>query len=112
MARSVTIKPEWIPLLKDKFNVNETLQLISHNKAIFWSWGSSSFTNVANKGLLFMVNGRFFKGKVLIVLDFNDTYTVHLIHKNGNVLETFEMVYFDELVTKIDERIESKGKNT
>ena len=96
------------PLLKNKieFNVTETLQLLSFNKPIFWSWGVSSMTNIANKGLLLNVSGNHHKGLVLVTLDGNDTYTVYILSMRKTVLNTFENVYFDQLVEIIDNRIE------
>lgn len=110
MARTLTIKEEHIKRLRDTFDVNETLKVLTHNRPIFWSWGVSSLTNISNKGLLFMVRGRYFTGKILIVLEFDDTYTVHLFDKNRGHLQQFDQVYFDDLVDVIDTRIEKKRK--
>ena len=93
-------------LTKDTFNVKETMSLLRHNLPIYWSWGVSSVTNVSDKGLLLKVNGHHHKSYVFITLAFDDTYTVHIISNRGNVLNTYEMVYFDMLVEVIDNRIE------
>jgi len=99
-------------LVKMEFNINETLQLLSSNKGIFWSWGASNFTNFENKGLLFKVNGHHHKGYVFITLDWSDTYTVDIISTQGNIKNTYEMVYFDMLVDIIDNRIEKIANYT
>jgi hypothetical protein len=93
-------------LLKMEFNVRETLSVLSHNKPIFFSWGVSRLTNVMDKGLMFKVNGHHHKGYVLITLDWTDTYDVHLISTHGNIVKSFDMVYFDDLVEIIDNNIE------
>ena len=63
-------------------------------------------TNIENKGLMFKVNGHHHKGYVLITLDWMDTYDVHLVTTHGNIVKSFEMVYFDMLVEIIDNNIE------
>jgi hypothetical protein len=93
-------------LLKMEFNVRETLSVLKHNQSIFWSWGVSRLTNVMNKGLMFKVNGHHHKGYVLITLDWSDTYNVHLITTHGNIVKSFDMVYFDDLVEIIDNNVE------
>jgi hypothetical protein len=100
----------FLPLCKREFNTLETISLLKHNMSIFYSWGVSSLVNYNNKGLLFTVNGRYHKGYVFISLDFNDTYTVDIINFEGNILNTYEMVYFDMLTEIIDNRIETVGK--
>ena len=94
------------PLLKMEFDVRETLSVLKHNLNIFWSWGVSRLTNVHNKGLMFKVNGHHHKGYVLITLDWSDTYNVHLISTHGNIIKSFDMVYFDMLVEIIDSNVE------
>ena len=89
-----------------EFDVNQTLQLLMVNINIFWSWGVSRRINVENKGVLLKVNGNNFRGWVFITLDWSDTYTVDFINGSGEVLETKEMVYFDNLVEVIDVRVE------
>lgn len=97
------------PLLKNKiqFNVAETLKLISYDKAVFWSWGCSSRINIANKGLLLNVSGRYHKGLVLITLAGNDTYTVYMLSMRKEVINTYENIYCDQLTELIDNRIET-----
>ncbi len=95
-----------LPLLKREFNTQETMQVLTYNKPIYWSWGVESKYNINNKGLLLKVTGRHHRGLVLITLDWNDTYTVYIINMRKVILQTFEMVYFDQLVEIIDNRIE------
>lgn len=96
------------PLLQREFDPNETLKVLTYgaNRIKFWCWGVSKKINVENKGLLMKVNGRHFKSYVLIALAWDDTYTVHLISSHGNVLKSFENVYFDVLCETIDDEIE------
>lgn len=94
------------PLLKMEFNLSETMRVLTNNKPIYFSWGVSSRVNFHNKGLLLKVNGHHHKGYVLITLDWTDTYTVTIISTHGNIKNTYDMVYFDDLVEIIDNRIE------
>lgn len=94
------------PLLQESFNTSETIQWLTRNRQIFWSWGVSKKFNVESKGLLMRVNGNHFNGYVLITLSPMDTYTVHLIKTNGKVVETIEDVYCDQLQEIIDNKIE------
>jgi len=89
-----------------EFNTKETVQLLTAHGVIFWSWGVSKFTNLANKGLLFKVRGNHHKGYVLITLGWNDTYCVYIINTHGKILDEYKEVYCDMLVDVIDNRIE------
>jgi hypothetical protein len=90
-----------------EFNVNDTLQLISACKAIYWCWGVSKKINIQNKGLLLSVNGNHHKGFVLITLAYNDTYTVRYFNTRYNkTKDTQTDVYFDMLADIIDSTIE------
>lgn len=94
-------------LFLDTFNVNETMaQLKAGGVQKMMSWGFRHPTNFENKGLLFRVSGLIHKGYVLITLDFNDTYTVHLLNLQCDIVKKIEMVYCDELTEKIDEAVE------
>jgi hypothetical protein len=100
-----------VELGKRDFNPDGTLSVLKSNMSIFWSWGVSKLFRVQNKeeryvGLLLKVSGHHHKGWVLITLSWDDTYTVHIINNVGRVLDTFETVYFDDLVEVIDNRIE------
>jgi hypothetical protein len=52
------------------------------------------------------VRGNHHKGYVFITLNWTDTYIVYIINIRGNILNKYEMVYFDDLVEIIDNRIE------
>lgn len=101
---------ETLDLIRSKyerqFNTNETMAVLRQNLGIFWSWGATGFTNCEDKGLLFKSNGRHHKGYVLITLAWDDTYSVYIITTHGNVLNEYKMVYFEDLVEVIDNRIE------
>ena len=93
-------------LIQREFNPAETLQVIQHNKQIYWSWGVEKLVNYYDKGLILIVNGHHHKGVLLITLAWNDTYSFHLINDNGTVKESIHDVYFDELQERIDKKIE------
>jgi hypothetical protein len=84
----------------------ETMQVLSYNKSIYWSWGVSKRTNLNDKGLLLKVSGNHHKGSVLITLGWDDTYCVYIISNSGKVLNEYKEVYFDVLTELIDNRIE------
>jgi len=90
------------------FNPQETITQLRHfgGAGGVMSWGFRSPMNLDNRGLQFKVNGHHHSGDVLITLDGSDTYTVFIINNRGRVLDTFEGVYFDDLFTIIDNRIE------
>ncbi len=93
-------------LYRNEFSIPETMQALSHNASIYFSWGVSAKYNFNNKALVLKVNGRHHKGYVVVTLDFNDTYTVNIINNRGKILNQYENVYCDELQEIIDERIE------
>ena len=97
-------------LYKREFNTSETLQVLTHNKTIYWSWGVSGLFNCADKGLLMKVNGHHHKQYVLITLDWDDTYKIDYLNRNMKVIDTHEGIYFDQLVEVIDNRIERIGE--
>lgn len=93
-------------LTQRDFNVQETYQLLKASGSIMWSWGVSKLVNYEDEGLLLKVNGHHHKGWVFIVLAWNDTYTIHYLNNRYKVLETQTDIYFDVLVSTIDDRIE------
>jgi hypothetical protein len=93
-------------LVQRDFNPAETLQVIQHNKSVYWSWGVESKVNYYDKALLLIVNGHHHKGLLVITLAWNDTYSFHLINKDDTVKESIHEVYFDELQERIDKKIE------
>jgi len=91
-----------------EFNINETFsQLKAGGMHVLWSWGIHRITNFENKLLLFRVKGRKHKGYVAIALDGSDTYTVHFLNVNCDVLKTIDMVYCDMLTEIIDNEVET-----
>lgn len=109
---SNTISKVWKevePKFQRDFNVRETLTLLTHNKLIWWSWGVNPNTvkNLTDKCLMFKVQGRKFKGFVCVTLGWEDLYQYHLVSNDYKLKETHEGIFFDELVSRIDDRIES-----
>lgn len=94
-----------------EFNPDETMQVLTHDRVIYWSWGVSQKINFANKGLCLKVNGRYLKGWVLITLSGLDLYDVHFLKGRAKeILTSIEGLYFDQLVEVIDRYIESDAK--
>lgn len=110
MRPKEVVMMELLPLCKREFNTLETISLLKQNMSIFYSWNVTGLLNYNDKGLLFTVNSRYHKGYFFISLDFNDTYTVDIIDFEGNILDTYEMIYFDMLTEIIHDRIETVGK--
>ena len=93
------------------FNPQETIQWLSSNKSILWSWGYQNPTALKKDdittGLMFKVNGNHHKGWVLITLSWNDTYTLRFFSNQFNEKkEKITNVYCDELQEIIDNVIE------
>lgn len=98
-------------LVERPFNTDETSVLLKANLPMYWSWGVSKTYTVENySGLLLKVSGRYHRGWVLVVLDWDDTYTVHYLSSTGKLKEgTSEYgVYFDYLANTIDCFIETR----
>jgi hypothetical protein len=73
---------------------------------ILMSWGFKS-PRVIYNGLSFFVSGFKHKGKVSIqYYDGQDLFDVFLLDENDKTVDTINMVYFDQLVEVIDERVE------
>jgi len=88
------------------FNPKETLQWLTANKIMYFSWGSNDLRNFENKALAIKVSGHHHKGQILITLGWNDTYTLRLINTTGKVTGTFTDIYCDQLAEFIDNKIE------
>jgi len=101
-----TIFEVCFPLLEREFNLNETMEVLTYNKSIYWSWRVSKRQNLNDKGLLLDVSGNHHKGSVLITLGWDDTYCVYIINNRGKILNEYKEVYFDVLTEVIDNRIE------
>lgn len=82
-------------------------------KNVLFSWGAfygfraAIYKDMA--ALKFKVNGRLFKGDVIIAYNENDTYEVYLKNEDGTRLVKDD-VYFDEMSEVIDVAIE-RGDN-
>ena len=82
-------------------------------KNVLFSWGAfygfraAIYNDMA--ALRFKVNGRLFKGDVIIAYNENDTYEVYLKNEDGTRLVKDD-VYFDEMSDVIDIAIE-RGEN-
>lgn len=95
------------PLLQREFNVLDTVTLLKRTNINVWfSWGVSKMVNVDNQGLLMKVRGNHHKGYVFVTLGYDDLYQVHLISTHGNIKETLEGIFFDQLQEVIDDKIE------
>ncbi|MFZ4402071.1 MAG: hypothetical protein ACOYO1_18725 [Bacteroidales bacterium] len=73
---------------------------------ILMSWGFQSPMVIQN-GLSFLVSG--FKHKGIVSIKFNDgqdLFDIHFADSNDENIDTINMVYFDQLVEVIDERVE------
>ena len=87
-------------------------QLMGLGKIKVWSWGANSWAGGENF-LRFKVQGFKFKGFVKITLTPMDVYQIEFIKRNGEVVKTCDMVYFDEMVDIIDNFVETNdGKYT
>jgi hypothetical protein len=77
------------------------------------SWGANRFTCGNNENntayLSFFVDGYLHKGKVVIVLEWNDTYTIKLFNTKHVFVNKRENVYCDELTDVVDSMVEYNG---
>lgn len=94
------------PKFEREFNPTETMRILLSNTMTFFSWGVSKRYNFDDKGLLLKVSGNHHKGWVLITLSYMDLYNVFLISNKGEIIESIEGLYFDQLTESIDRRIE------
>lgn len=94
------------PFFEREFNPKETLQWLTANKMMYFSWGSNDLRNFEDKALAIKVSGHHHKGQILITLGWNDTYTLRLINTMGKVTGTFTDIYCDQLAEFIDNKIE------
>lgn len=98
------------PKSQREFNPQETYQVLTHNKIVWWSWGvnPTSISNLMNKCLVFKPNGRYFKGFVCVTLGWDDVYQVHFVTNEYKLKHSIDGVYFDMLVDTIDGYIETR----
>lgn len=84
-------------------------------KIAMMSWGFrtpqyGTETN-GNHFLIFSVSGFLHKGKVKVILAGNDTYTIHLLNRDGSTKKSRDTVYCDEIGGAIDEMVEHPGND-
>lgn len=99
----------------DKEYIMQTASIIAQQllattpKNVLFSWGAFyGFRGVVLKdmaALKFKVDGRLFKGDVIIAYNENDTYEVYLQNANDITLVKDD-VYFDEMSDVIDRAVE------
>lgn len=95
-------------------------QIAAPGVQIMWSWGAKEFVALPEVkqldgrlqlgGLQFRVNGRLFKGIVMVSLMGNDTYTVRFckMYKGRlNCKKVYEEVFCDQLTEIIDRFVET-----
>ena len=81
------------------------MSILRAQVVILWSWGFQNPIAVEN-GLCFKVQGFKFRGVVKVKYDEgSDLFDVSYI-KSGKVIKTMEGIFFDELVSTIDEYVE------
>ena len=95
-------------VMQTALTIREQLLSLTHTDVIL-SWGVKNFAATEYKdmaALRFEVNGRLFKGCVIIAYNAMDYYEIFL--QNGSSTKCVRNeVYFDELGQVIDEAIES-----
>ncbi len=75
---------------------------------IVGSWGSHDFQFVAmdeNNYLKFSVEARRHKGQIYVFLHANDTFEIYFV-KKGKIESVLTEIYIDEIISRIDEKIE------
>lgn len=79
-----------------------------------WAFQKPQFgtNSKGNHFLVFRVSGFLHKGRVQVVLEGNDTYTVKLLNLKNEVKKEREMVYCDEIGTVIDEMVEKNCEDS
>jgi hypothetical protein len=91
---------------KNKEMAKYIYSILMTDKIKIWSWGFHDPRIILN-GLSFQVNGFKHKGKVYIQYsEAQDLFDVYLLDENDKIVDTINMVYFDQLVEVIDERVE------
>ena len=81
------------------------MSILKTQLMVLWSWGFNSPTAVKN-GLRFKVQGFKFRGIVEVVYnEGSDLFDVSFI-KSDNVIKTIDGVFFDMLISVIDNYVE------
>ena len=94
-----------LSLGRREFDPQETMNVLTTNKKIWWSWGVAS-GKCSHKWVALKVNGHHHKGYVCIDLGWEDLYRITIISTHGNIKKQIEGIYFDLLVECIDNEIE------
>lgn len=90
----------------DKEMAKYIYSILLSQPTILMSWGFQS-PRIINQGLSFIVNGFKHKGKVSIQFNVGqDLFYVYLTDEADKIVDTISMVFFDQLVEVIDNRVE------
>ena len=90
----------------DKEMAEYIYTILLSQPTILMSWGFQR-PRIINQGLSFIVNGFKHKGKVSIQYnEGQDLFNVFLFDKNEMLVDTINMVYFDQLIESIDNSVE------
>ena len=90
----------------DKEMAEYIYSILLSQPIILMSWGFQS-PRIIQNGLSFFVNG--FKHKGNVSIQYNegqDLFEIFLLDENEKLVDTIHMVYFDQLVEVIDEKVE------
>ena len=90
---------------EDKEMAQYIMKVLSMRK-ITWSWGFNS-PKVITDGLQFEVNGFKHSGMVQVIYQHGlDLFKICLLSKEMELVKELTEIYFDELVSTIDEHVE------
>ena len=93
-------------MVNDKEMAEYIYSILMADKIKIWSWGFHD-PRIIHNGLTFSVNGFKHKGKVSIQYnEGQDLFDVFLLDDNDKTVDTINMVYFDQLIEVIDDKIE------
>ena len=94
-------------LARREFNPEETLMLLMTPLEVFWSWGVALMFGYNNKALALHVSGYKFKGWIVVILNWDDTYEYYLLNPDESIKLHAIDVYFNELQYRLDCDIET-----
>lgn len=111
-----------VAFLKRDFDHTSTLEVLTGDAAMWYSWGPSRVSVLKgygrndeqvvvdsesmNRGVIFHVQGRLHTGWVLVTLDWVDVYEVNLFTEEMEHRVGFPDIYVDMLRDTIDELVE------
>lgn len=87
------------------YTMKELVNAMAKNYKV-WSWGAHAWTSIEGKFLMFVVNGHHHKGRVFIGVNGLDLFDIYLAKKNGEIIQTIENVYLEDLIDTIDTKVE------